>query len=217
VEILKEGQLGKAQDAPVTVQAMHFEGVLLTLPATYFGYAADRQLEIDGYGEVPAGSFFCLTLRLGEKQPMFFRGGGVLISHYGQQGHRFMQGAVDLAGPGHVKYIDNCTDSLLVCPPRLGDPCLNALYFPPGVDQTYHTHPSLRAGMVIAGEGEACFGAEGAEQTLPLKTGDVFYLPTGERHRFRTLESPMTILAFHPDSDFGPTDENHPMINRTIV
>jgi hypothetical protein len=23
------------------------------------------------------------------------------------------------------------------------------------------------------------------------------------------------VLAFHPDSDFGPTDEDHPMLNRT--
>jgi hypothetical protein len=27
----------------------------------------------------------------------------------------------------------------------------------------------------------------------------------------------MDVIAFHPDSDFGPEDENHPMINRTIV
>jgi hypothetical protein len=27
----------------------------------------------------------------------------------------------------------------------------------------------------------------------------------------------MVVMAYHPDSDFGPEDENHPMINRTIV
>ena len=27
----------------------------------------------------------------------------------------------------------------------------------------------------------------------------------------------MIVVAFHPDSDFGPTHEVHPMINRTIV
>ena len=27
----------------------------------------------------------------------------------------------------------------------------------------------------------------------------------------------MDVIAFHPDSDFGPTDIEHPMINRTIV
>jgi hypothetical protein len=25
------------------------------------------------------------------------------------------------------------------------------------------------------------------------------------------------VIAYHPDSDFGPTHENHPMVNRTIV
>ena len=27
----------------------------------------------------------------------------------------------------------------------------------------------------------------------------------------------MAVIAYHPDSDFGPTHEVHPMINRTIV
>jgi hypothetical protein len=27
----------------------------------------------------------------------------------------------------------------------------------------------------------------------------------------------MRVVAYHPDSDFGPQDEDHPMINRTIV
>ena len=27
----------------------------------------------------------------------------------------------------------------------------------------------------------------------------------------------MDVIAYHPDSDFGPQDEDHPMINRTIV
>jgi hypothetical protein len=27
----------------------------------------------------------------------------------------------------------------------------------------------------------------------------------------------MTVIAYHPDSDFGATHEDHPMINRTMV
>lgn len=27
----------------------------------------------------------------------------------------------------------------------------------------------------------------------------------------------MDVIAYHPDSDFGPQDEDHPMVNRTIV
>ena len=37
-------------------------------------------------------------------------------------------------------------------------------------------------------------------------------------HSFMTPETNgMDVIAFHPDSDFGATDINHPMINRTIV
>jgi hypothetical protein len=34
---------------------------------------------------------------------------------------------------------------------RLGDPCLNGLWFPLGTRQTAHTHPSVRIGMVDDG------------------------------------------------------------------
>jgi hypothetical protein len=37
------------------------------------------------------------------------------------------------------------------------------------------------------------------------------------QHAFQTFDAPMNVIAFHPDSDFGPEDEFHPMINRTIV
>ena len=26
----------------------------------------------------------------------------------------------------------------------------------------------------------------------------------------------LDVIAWHPDSDFGPTDQDHPMINRTL-
>jgi hypothetical protein len=35
-------------------------------------------------------------------------------------------------------------DTLLLPPPKLADPCLNLLHFPPGIRQTAHTHPSVR-------------------------------------------------------------------------
>jgi len=25
------------------------------------------------------------------------------------------------------------------------------------------------------------------------------------------------VIAWHPDSDFGPRDDDHPMINRTLI
>lgn len=131
---------------------------------------------------------------------------------------------------GRLKYIDGCTDSLLIPPVKMGDPCFNHLHFPANIDQTPHTHPSNRIGMVSKGNGE-CITPFGI---LPLFEGMIFIIkewdgvsfdkgldgktyPTGT-HSFRTFEEEgMDVIAFHPDSDFGATDEVHPMINRTIV
>lgn len=138
-----------------------------------------------------------------------------------------------LGGPiqseGRLNYIDGCTDSLLIPPIKLGNPCLNHLHFPSGIDQTQHTHPSHRIGIVAKGSGmcKTPFGE------LPLESGMIFIIkqwdgksfakgldgkeyPCGQ-HAFQTFEGSMDVIAFHPDSDFGPTDEVHPMINRTIV
>lgn len=129
-------------------------------------------------------------------------------------GRQIIGGSID-PNKGDVRYIDGCTDSLLVAPHRLGDPCLNALYFPPNTNQTFHTHPSIRLGCVLSGRGVACVGDAGEE--IPLRVGTVFGIATDERHRFRTETEGMLVVAYHPDSDWGPTDEVHPMINRTIV
>ena len=143
-----------------------------------------------------------------------------------------------LGGPiearGRLKYIDGCTDSLLVSPPRLGDPCFNHLHFPGGIEQTAHTHPSARVGCVARGrgvclhravgqgeEGEGGEGEEeydGAEVATPLLPGSVFEIPAHCSHRFRTDEGQsMDVIAWHPDSDFGPDHDDHPMVNRTMV
>tara|TARA_R110000803_G_scaffold149081_5_gene214518 strand:- start:1074 stop:1874 length:801 start_codon:yes stop_codon:yes gene_type:complete len=130
---------------------------------------------------------------------------------------------------GRLKYIDGCTDSLLIPPVKLGDACLNHLHFPANIDQTAHTHPSHRIGVVAKGNGmcKTPFG------NMELTQGMIFVIkcwdgvsystgldgqehPNGE-HSFETFENNMDVIAYHPDSDFGATDEMHPMINRTIV
>jgi len=122
-----------------------------------------------------------------------------------------------LGGPieaqGRLKYIDGCTDSLLIPPVKYGDACLNHLHFPPGIFQTMHTHPSIRVGIVIRGDGE-CVTPYGK---IPLVPGTIFIIHTEGAHCFKTDTSTMDVIAYHPDSDFGPKDEEHPMINRTIV
>jgi mannose-6-phosphate isomerase-like protein (cupin superfamily) len=114
---------------------------------------------------------------------------------------------------GRLNYIDGCTDSLLVPPTKLGDPCLNLLCFPRDIKQTMHTHPSNRIGMVASGRGR-CITPHGEVALLP---GIVFCIPKEAEHCFYTDDSEMRVVAWHPDSDYGPQDENHPMINRTMV
>lgn len=120
---------------------------------------------------------------------------------------------------GRLSYIDGCSDSVLVSMPRMGDPVLNYLHFPSGIYQTQHTHPSIRMGVVISGEGEAFMEKTTTSDgwVKPLRAGMMFMLEEQELHSFRTFESHMDIVAYHPDSDTGPTDENHSMINRTYI
>ncbi len=119
--------------------------------------------------------------------------------------------AAQVEKQGRLVYIDGCKDTLLISPPRIGDPCLNALYFPEGTDQTFHIHPSIRLGYVLRGSGIA--SSESGEEIL--NTGDAFCIEANERHRFKTSSSSMVVIAYHPESDWGPSDEKHPMINRT--
>ena len=157
---------------------------------------------------VSPGQWFCLP----------FKGGGSIAAdkdtrvfilfykdHYGLSS---MGGPVEHVG--RLQYIDGCTDTLLYSPPTIGEPCLNLLHFPAGVNQTTHYHPSFRAGIVNQGQGICVTG-----ESYPLAIGTIFYLPASTRHKFQTNDRSMDVISFHPDSDWGPTHEVHPMINRT--
>lgn len=126
-------------------------------------------------------------------------------------------GMFTLGGPieehGRLNYIDGCTDTGLIQPPRLGDPCLNYLHFPAGTKQTPHTHPSHRIGAVYAGNG-TCHVDGGS---VPMTPGSIFIIPAESLHCFETADSSMRIVAFHPDSEVGPTDEAHQMKAATKI
>jgi hypothetical protein len=163
----------------------------------------------------------------------FMKGNAIIIEIIPQKEYANYEAFFTIGGKierkGRLKYIDGCTDSVLVNPIKKGDPCLNHLHFPTNIDQTQHTHPSHRIGVVARGSGR-CITPFG---NMPLEEDNIFIikewngngLATGEdgnlypvgQHAFETRESTMDVIAFHPDSDFGATDEVHPMINRTIV
>lgn len=130
---------------------------------------------------------------------------------------RDFKGIFQIGGPvessGRLRYIDGCSDTLLISPTRKGEACVNFLNLPAGTNQTFHTHPSLRFGIVSGGRGFC----DTENRSIELMPGKVFYIPTNGLHRFRTETESLSVIAFHPDSDFGPDDDNHPMVNKTMV
>src|SRR4029453_3855205 len=157
-------------------------GVLsLENDGTHFGYVHDAVATL----EVPAGTFSL-------NQGMYFAvpssctisgsGQGVVMTRLGYRGVFMIGGPIESSG--RLRYIDGCTDSLLIPPQLLGDPCLNALYFPAGTSQTEHTHPSARVGLVVRGSG-LCRTPEG---TFPLSPGLAFLIRAEGRHSFSTAE-----------------------------
>jgi quercetin dioxygenase-like cupin family protein len=176
----------------------------------HFGYV-DQGVALLSY----QGNFFALDpgMYFSVAGSFSIRGGrGIIMS---RENHKPF---FSIGGPaereGRLKYIDGCTDSLLISPIKKGDPCLNLLYFPPNIDQTAHTHPSDRIGMIMSGRGK-CVTPEGE---IDLVAGMIFCIHTDGVHKFQTpYGEDMRVLAYHPDSDFGPEDQFHPMINRTLV
>jgi len=47
----------------------------------------------------------------------------------------------------------------------------------------------------------------------------IWIIPQGVVHSFHTADSgqELNVVAYHPDTDHGPEDETHPMLNRTWV
>ena len=153
-----------------------------------------------------AGSYFVAPERT---QVTSGVGLAIVVHHY--HGLRALGGPIEATG--RLRYIDGCTDTLLVCPPRRGEPCLNHLHVPAGTSQSHHTHDSARIGVIVRGHGR-CRTPTGE---IELRAGLGWYIPSGLPHAFATTDDSLDVFAWHPDSDFGPTDESHPMINRTLL
>jgi quercetin dioxygenase-like cupin family protein len=179
--------------------------------STCYGIVASKRSTLPNGKQAQPGEYFCVTNRSNEPQRINVLGSTAIFTRLGFLGQDLVGGPIE--STGRLTYIDGCSDTLLVYPPRAGDPSLSLLHFPAGIDQSFHSHPSIRFGLVIAGSGLSSLPT--AENTLDA--GTVFCLEEHEIHRFRTLNTSMTIVTYHPDGDWGPTDHNHTMLNRTYV
>lgn len=211
---------GASFDALSTMYPCSLKSVVGAQPAafsnptsTFYGFVSRGRYRIRYNDQIAAdlvaNAFFCCpgncTLEPLEKDSASF-----VIERHGYRG-LFQIGLVE-ENDGRLCYIDNASTTILVPPPRLGDPVLNYLVFPPNVVQTPHIHPTIRLGLVFGGNGE-CVLNNG--QKVPLAPGTLFYLPERLIHSFNSLAEGLKIIAFHPDSDVGPTDSSHPMLSRT--
>jgi len=115
---------------------------------------------------------------------------------------------------GRLSYIDGTNTNLIIPPILHGDPCLNVLYLDPNLEQTPHTHPSFRSGFVISGRGKC--NLPSINESHDFKPDTVFWIPEDCLHSFKSENNRLDILTFHPDSEFGPSHEQHPMMNNTV-
>lgn len=213
---LQHGEMSDFSTIPFPSIVYGFTGeapLVLTRPGTAFGFVwqGEAQIETDGEGQtVKPLRYFALPFH--KSLTISGNAKGFVVVRLDYFGLPTLGGPVE--DRGRLKYIDGCSDSLLIAPPLKGDPCFNLLHFPRGIDQTRHTHPSIRAGLIHKGQG-VCHTASGTE---PLEPGKMFILYPDAIHAFSTAGTDgMTLTVFHPDTDFGPTHEEHPMLNRTIV
>ena len=177
-----------------------------------YGYVFSGDVLLPNGMSATAGQYFsCWSWGCNELR---YSGKVGIITRIGFRGQDMVGGPLE--DSGRLVYIDGCSDSLLIYPPRQGDPSVSALFFPQHVEQSYHIHPSIRIGMVISGSGTACVKEDKInEKEIPLTPGTLFCIEERELHRFKTNQSNMVVMAFHPDGDWGPTDHNHTMLNRT--
>ncbi len=201
------------KQAPEVFRAWNGEALELPNKGTHFGFVytgnpiLERSAGSQEYKLYPS-MYFSLP---GEGRIGGESSSGFVVTCPTFKGVFLIGGAVE--STGRLGYINGGTDSVLIPPIMQGDPCLNALYFPPGVDQTAHTHPSYRMVMVIEGSGEC----ETPDGIIPMLPGVALFIPANSLHKFRTTKDKLTVICFHPDSDTGFTHAEHPMLKRTIV
>ena len=158
-----------------------------------YGYVASGTLTV-GDMVIPQGHAFALP----QNYDKVTRSEDATVWVIARHGYRAQVVVTKPENKGRLSYIDGCSDTLLVYPTRRGDGSLSLLYFPPNIDQSWHTHPSIRLGYVASGAGTAHWRdpQTGKNMTKPLKAGDSFLLDEHCSHRFCTAGKEMLILLY---------------------
>lgn len=192
VNVWNGGYLALLEDAS------HY--ILVYSGKAFIGYRGDvRALEEGYYGVFPG------------RAELTGEGVALVVSCSGYRALAMQGGPIE--DTGRLRYIDHCTNTVLLPPPVRGEPCLNFLHLGAGVTQTPHTHPTIRIGVVVSGNG-ACGTAYG---TLPMSVGSLFVIPPNTLHSFEAQDESLKIIIFHPDSVDGPTHTSNTMLNNTFV
>lgn len=177
--------------------------------STIYGVVFSGKIHINEKYVLEKDEYFSFATK--DIKSLIINGSASIITRVGFTGQNVVGGPIEESG--RLSYIDNCSDTLLVYPPRYGDPSISLLSFPPNITQRFHTHPSIRMGVIIRGEGYA----ETANEKIDLVPGVCFCVKEREIHRFVTQNSGLDAVSFHPDGDWGPTDHNHTLLNRTYT
>lgn len=184
--------------------------------------------------ELEFGAYNCMIRVIPEQSKTT----GLVISRQLERAAYPVSKAGPLESAGRLNYVDGCSDSLIFCPPKAGAPALNHLHIPTEVHQTPHYHPSDRIGVIARGQG-VCFDHPDATKAVlagedlreidlsekievDLRPGMGWLIEEATVHSFHTHEfgpeeQPLDVIAFHPETNWGPTDESHPMLDYTLI
>jgi hypothetical protein len=195
---------------PCTLHKVTNGKVEVPANSTVYGFVLEGIAIVSDSKTIEKHEFFSINSHYKSKS-ISFNGVGVIIVKYGFHGQNVFGGPVEKQG--RLCYINHCSDSLLVYPPRMGDPSMSLLHFPENIIQDFHTHPSFRLGVIFRGKGYA----ESNTSKYDLVSGAVFCMEEQEVHRFVTEDSLLSVISFHPDGDWGPTDHDHTLLNRTYL
>lgn len=171
---------------------------------SYYGYVFEGSVTIKYKKEdftVKKGMYFSLPKELNIQG----EGKAFIIEHYDHSCFFQIGGPVEEKGRIECEY--NRSNSLLIAPTELHQPCLNLLQIHKNQENLpFHTHQEYRIGMVV--EGFGYFATN--DNRIPLEKGEIFILPANLAHR---LEAPKNsenflIISYHPKSQVNPIYTN---------